>query len=225
MSFPLDISLLFGAALLVTLIWFYFSSNSKSALLLILAWAGIQSVLALTGIFTDVKALPPKLVMLGVFPAFVIILIVLLSKRGKAFISQLNLKTLTWFHSIRVIVEIVLALLYHQGLVPVEMTFEGRNFDILSGLSAGLIAFLAFRGSVVNSKLLIGWNLICLALLLNIIITAALAAPSPFQQLAFNQPNVAVLYFPFSLLPTVVVPLVLFAHFAALYKLFSRVDY
>jgi len=38
--------------------------------------------------------------------------------------------------------------------------------------------------------------------------------------LAFDQPNIAVLYFPFSWLPTYVVPVVLFCHLAALRKLY-----
>lgn len=35
----------------------------------------------------------------------------------------------------------------------------------------------------------------------------------------FDQPNRGILYFPFSWLPTIVVPIVFFCHFASLYKL------
>ncbi len=42
---------------------------------------------------------------------------------------------------------------------------------------------------------------------------------TPIQQLAFDRPNQAVLFFPDVWLPAVVVPIVLFRHFASLCKL------
>src|SRR5690606_19487425 len=104
---------------------------------------------------------------------------------------------ITWFHSIRVPVEIVLALLFHQGLILVYMTFEGANFDIFSGLTAPLVALFVFRKGIVKTKLLLAWNLLCLLLLINIVTIAALALPSPMQKIAFEQPNIAVMFFPF----------------------------
>lgn len=46
--------------------------------------------------------------------------------------------------------------------------------------------------------------------------------PSPFQPHSFQQPNLAVLYFPYDLLPTVVVPIVLWAHGVTLRRLWKR---
>ena len=74
------------------------------------------------------------------------------------------------------------------------------------------MAWFAFSKSKVNYKLLLAWNLICLGLLSIIVTTAVLAIPTPFQQIGLDQPNIAVLYFPFNLLPGFIVPLVLFAH-------------
>ncbi|MDZ7899625.1 MAG: hypothetical protein U5N85_16590 [Arcicella sp.] len=70
-----------------------------------------------------------------------------------------------------------------------------------------------------SKKTLLAWNVICLILLLNIVINAAPSAPLPIQQFAFDQPNIAILYFPFNLLPSVVVPLVLFSHLVAIRRL------
>lgn len=155
----------------------------------------------------------------GVFPALVFIAVTFMTAKGRAFIGQIDLKTLTYFHTIRIPVEIVLVLLYYQGLVSVLMTFEGTNFDLFSGLSAPIVAYLAFRTTKKNKTLLLWWNILCLLLLLNVVITAVFAVPSPLQKLAFDQPNVAVLYFPFNLLPTVIVPTVLFGHLVAISRL------
>lgn len=92
------------------------------------------------------------------------------------------------------------------------MTFEGRNFDILSGLTAPIIFYFGFVTKQLDRKVILIWNFICLALLINIVVVAILSAPFPFQQFAFDQPNIAVLYFPFNWLPSCVVPLVLLSH-------------
>ena len=116
-------------------------------------------------------------------------------------------------------VEIVLLWLYIGGQVPRIMTFEGYNFDIVSGILAPIVYLIAFRGGKVNRPALIAYNILGLLLLANIVSIAVLSLPSPLQLLAFDQPNVAVTYFPFIWLPTIVVPIVLFAHLASLWKL------
>jgi len=218
-SLPLFINILFGATVVLTIIWFYVASKSKTFLLLAIGWVLLQSVLGLSGVYQNTEAMPPRLILLGVLPAVIVIVTTFLTTQGKAYIDQIDLKTLTYFHSIRIPVEIVLALLFYQSFVSVLMTYEGTNFDLFSGISAPIVAFLAFRASRQNKKLLLGWNIVCLILLLNVVITAVFAIPSPFQKLAFDQPNVAVLYFPFNLLPTFVVPTVLFGHLVAFRQL------
>jgi hypothetical protein len=118
-------------------------------------------------------------------------------------------------------VEIVLFFLFTYKTVPELMTFEGRNFDILSGITAPVIFYFAFIRQQLNRQILLIWNFICLGLLVNIVTNAILSAPFPFQQFAFDQPNIAVLYFPFIWLPCCVVPLVLLSHLAAIRQLLN----
>lgn len=216
---PLFISVLFILTVITTVIGFYFANKSRSFLFITIGWILLQSMLGLSGIYQNINAMPPRIMLLGVFPTLVFIVLAFLTPRGKAFIDSINLKTLTYFHSIRIAVELILALLFHQGVVSILMTYEGTNFDLFSGITAPIVAYVSFRTVKENKKLLLLWNIICLLLLLNVVITATLAIPSPFQKLAFDQPNVAILYFPFNLLPTVVVPIVLFAHLVAIKQL------
>ena len=102
------------------------------------------------------------------------------------------------------------------------MTFEGRNFDILSGLTAPIVYFFGFIKKQLNKTILLLWNFICLGLLINIVFIAVLSAPFPFQKFAFDQPNIAVLYFPFTWLPACVVPLVLLSHLATIRQLLKK---
>jgi hypothetical protein len=183
-------------------------------------WLVIQGVLAYNGFFQDFTVVPPRTFAFGPLPFFILTFVYLIFFRK--FLAKMPLKALTLIHVIRIPVELSLLWLFQNSLVPVEMTFEGRNFDIVSGITAPLVYFLAFRNGKVNRTLLILWNLAALALLTNIVTIAVLAFPSPFQAVGLNQPNVAVTYFPYVWLPSVIVPIVFFSHVASLWRLISE---
>ncbi|HMO81955.1 MAG TPA: hypothetical protein PKD24_14285 [Pyrinomonadaceae bacterium] len=179
-----------------------------------------QAILGIGGFYRDFGSFPPRIVIFGVLPA-VVVLVSLLAYAKESLVYRLPIPTLTILHAIRLPVEYVLHRLYVEGAVPVQMTYEGHNFDILSGISAVVVYLIAFKGGATKRSLLIVWNLGALLLLAVIVTTAALAVPSPIQTIAFDRPNVGILYFPFIWLPTIVVPIVLFCHLASLAKLIS----
>lgn len=193
---------------------------AKILVFLLAFWIFFQAILALNGFHLNQEMVPPRIFLFGVLPALLLIIVYFIFFR-KNFIEKLPLKTLTILSIIRVLVELCLLWLFQNRLVPQSMTFEGRNFDILSGLTAPIMYFLAFRGNKVNRPLLIVWNLFALTLLFNVVITAVLAFPANSPTLPPELQNRAVLYFPYVWLPTVIVPIVLFCHLASLWKLFK----
>ncbi len=195
------------------------TTPAKILIGLISFWLFFTASAAIAGFYTNSTTMPPRVFLFGVFPSLIVIAIYFIFFR-KSFIEKLPLKTLTLLSIIRIPVELVIFWLYQTGQMPEVMTLEGRNFDILSGITAPIIFWLAFRNNKINRPLLIVWNILALVLLFNIVITAALAFPSPIQQIAFDQPNRAVMYFPFIWLPAIVVPVVLFSHLVSLWKLF-----
>jgi hypothetical protein len=227
-NLPVYISITFILTTFLTVGFFLYAvkrtvfetTSAKVISFLIAFWLIFQAILSLGGFYLITDAVPPRLLLTGVIPAFLLIIIYFIFAR-KTFIEKLPLKTLTLLHIIRIPVEIVLLWLFQEKLVPEVMTFEGRNFDILSGLTAPVIYWLGFRGGKINRPLLIIWNILALGLLINIVTTAILSFPFPLQQMAFDQPNRGVLYFPFIWLPTVVVPLVLFSHLISLWQLLT----
>ena len=195
------------------------SFAAKVLLVILPAWMIFQAVLASGGFFLNSDAVTPRLFLFGPLPALVFIIVYFVVAR-ESVIEKLPLAHLTLIHTIRIPVEIVLAWLFTAGMVPEVMTYHGTNFDILSGITAPIVYFIAFRGGRVNTKLLAAWNVFALVLLINIVTTAVLCVPSPIQKLAFDQPNIAILYFPYIWLPTVIVPIVLFCHLASFWKIF-----
>jgi hypothetical protein len=131
-------------------------------------------------------------------------------------------KILTLLHIVRIPVEIVLYWLFVQKTVPEVMTYAGRNFDILSGLTAPFIYYFGYVKNVLSRKVLIAWNIFCLLLLANIVITAVLSGPFSIQKFGFGQPNIALLYFPYVWLPSIIVPTALFAHVVSLRRLVKK---
>ncbi|MDO5969765.1 hypothetical protein Q4Q35_08095 [Flavivirga aquimarina] len=214
------ITLCFVFTTWATLWFFYKTSKSKKVLFGIIIWMSIISALGISGFYRTTEVFPPRLIFL-LGPGILFVLLIFLTKRGREFSDNLDLKWLTLLHVIRIPIEIILFYVFLEGLIPDLMTFEGYNFDILSGLSAPIIYYLVFIKKWIGSKGLLFWNIICLLLLINILTIAFLSAQTPFQQLAFNQPNIGVAYFPFVWLPAVIVPIVLFSHVAAIRMLFK----
>ncbi len=218
-NLPFFISLVFGLTTLLTILLFINAGKlTINVAAVLFAWWLFQAILGYTDFYFDTSSVPPRFIFLFA-PPLVLILILLLTRKGKIYIEQLNTGKLTLLHSVRIPIELVLYWLYQYQAVPQLMTFEGRNFDILAGLSAPVIYYLGYHKKMLNRKVLLAWNFICTGLLLNIVVHALLSAKTGFQQLAFDQPNIAIQYFPFVWLPSVVVPLVLFSHLVCIRRL------
>ena len=104
-------------------------------------------------------------------------------------------------------------------VIPENITFEGVNYDILSGISAPFAGIFLVG---MRSKSRIGaiiWNIGALALLSNVAFRAISATPYFFDPSSFDVPNIAVFYFPYVMIPGFVVPAVLFCHVVSIVKL------
>ncbi len=148
--------------------------------------------------------LPPPL-FLWLLP--VTIATVLLARTGAA--AQVNTGLLIGYQSFRILVEIFLWWGHREGVVPVQLTFEGRNFDVLTGLTAPMMAWFASRGQAPKWLLRV-WNFAGLALLVNVVTVAALSMPTPFQR--FQPANLFVAEAPFVWLPLFLVQSALWGH-------------
>lgn len=197
------------------------AQGNKNVLLISVVWLCLQAVLGLSGFYTVTNGTPPRF-SITLFPPLIFIAALFLTKSGNDFLDGLTAKWLTLLHTVRLPVEIILLWLALHNFVPRLMTFEGRNFDILSGLTAPAVFYFGYVKKSLGRNALLAWNFSCLLLLLNIVIHAVLSAPFPFQQFAFDRPNIAVLYFPFVWLPCFIVPAVLLSHLVCIRQLIRQ---
>jgi len=214
---PNWINLLFITTWLLTVIFYYYSNGKAvKSTLVILLWSLVQSILAYQGFYQDTRAIPPRFALVLV-PAVLLVCYALIYKKEQVLHSR-NIQISTLLHTVRIPVEICLLYLFLNGMIPELMTFEGRNFDIIAGITApGMWLFLYYNKS--NLSLLKLWNIICLCLVCFIVINALLSTETFLQQFGFDQPNRAINYFPFILLPSIIVPIVIFTHISDLMKL------
>ncbi|AKD56718.1 hypothetical protein [Spirosoma radiotolerans] len=221
---PLWLAVFFALTTALTLFSFLMAvrqSMPKRTLPLLaglLIWLLLLGLLASQDLFLNLNAKPPRLPLAVVLPLLLIILL-FVSRGGRRFLDALSLPAITYLNTVRVLVEITLYGLFIHHQVPELITFEGRNFDIIAGLTAPIIAYFSFNRPVLSTRWLFLWNVLALLLLTNVVTHAILSTPLPFQQFAFEQPNVAILKFPYIWLPGFVVPTVLLGHLVAIRRL------
>jgi hypothetical protein len=229
-NLPIFITIIFALTSIATLFLFYgvvknanLESTQKLANPIFFCmglWLAIQAFLTFKNVYnTDLNALPPKIVLFGIAPSIIVMVLLFTTAKGKQFVDSLPLKNVTYLNTVRIPVELVLLWLFLNKAVPQLMTFEGRNFDILAGISAPFVAYFVFTKEKLSPKILLAWNVFCLILLINIVVLAFFSAPTPLQKFAFEQPNIGIVYFPFSWLPTFIVPIVLFGHLTSIRQL------
>lgn len=232
-NLPSYIALTFSLTTFITLLLFiHLVKNStheltrrKSTIIFLglMLWLTIQAILTYKNVYnSETDFFPPKIMLIGILPTILTIIFLFSTVNGRQFIDSLPLINLTYLNIVRIPVEIVLYWLFINKTIPELMTFEGRNFDILAGITAPFVAYFGLTQKKISRKIVLIWNFICLALLTNIVVNALLSAPSPIQQFAHEQPNIAILNFPFSWLPTFIVPIVLFGHLASIKQLLGK---
>lgn len=196
-------------------------ANQKSFLTiyvtLLSGWAILVSGLSLAGVMGNFNVFPFNIGPLLLLP-LIISIVFTFSKSLREVLPHIHPGRIIRLQVFRVFVEILLWFLFIDNLLPIQMTFEGRNFDVLSGLTAPLIAFLAFRNKI-SKPVLIAWNLICLGLLINIVTVAILSMPTPIRYFMNEPANTIVAQFPISWLPTFLVPLAYLLSFISIRQL------
>lgn len=192
----------------------------RTIIVILFVWITFVSVWSLSGIMSDFGKFPFNFFPVVAIPLISMILLISFSKTLAEILKNISPSAVINLQVFRVFVEILLWILFIDNIIPVQMTFEGLNFDVLSGLTAPIIAWLVSRNKISKGGL-VAWNVICLGLLVNIVTIAILSTPSPVRVFMNDPSNTIVTYFPVSLLPGFLVPLAYTLHFFSLKQVLS----
>jgi hypothetical protein len=188
----------------------------------LIVWTSFVSFWSISGRMGNFKIFPVNMIPILAVP-LITILAFTFSKAGKEILIHIPAENIIKLQAFRFFVELLLLVLYLENQAPVQMTFDGRNWDILSGITAPIVALLIVKGKISKTGLII-WNLACLGLLVNIVTVAILSMPTPLQTFMNEPSNTIVTQFPVSWLPALLVPLAYGLHFLSLRQLALKGD-
>ena len=159
---------------------------------------------------------PALLLLLGLS---VLTALLVFSSPGARLALRVPLASVVTLQAFRIGVEWLLHRFYLEGTVPVQMTYAGRNFDVVSGVTGLGLGLWLLGGRPLSHGALLAWNVVSLGLLLNIVTVAVLSTPVPFRQFLEGPPNLLPSTFPYIWLPSFLVQLALASHLLVFRKM------
>jgi len=191
--------------------------------LILVAWAAVSAALSLSGFLSDFSTFPPRMMIVLLVP-LLIVLFFTFSARSDIFLKKIPAAWIVYMQSFRVVVELFLWWAFLDELLPRQMTFEGRNFDVLAGLTAPIVAVLWLGYHRRKPILVIIWNVLGLVLLFNIVIIALLSMPTPARFFMNEPANTLVATFPWVWLPALLVILALALHLLSIKQMLMELQ-
>ncbi len=191
----------------------------------IVTWTALTGGLALSGALADFASGQPRIPILALTQLAFMVWIAWFS-RWSGYLAQIPQTSLIGLQCFRIPVELLLAELANRKLLAIEMTFYGRNFDILAGATALLLAvWLRRNGEESLRPIVLGWNVIGLCLVTAVLVHGMLSVPYSFQLLHLSVPTFVIASFPVVWLLTVLVPIAYLLHFISIRRcLAGRID-
>ncbi len=167
---------------------------------MLFAWIAFVVAIGATGILSK---FPP-----AVGPVTLLSAILFARSPIGRLLETLPFHFLIGFQAFRILAEAYLFLRWKDGAIPVELTFEGMNFDIVTGIFALVLAFVLAKKPW--RPLIWAWSLGGTALLITIV------------ALHMKLARESVVHFPYVLLPGVLVWSAVVGHLIVYQKLLAK---
>jgi hypothetical protein len=167
-----------------------------------LIWLAVVGAAAFSGLLLP-RGGPPLPFVLMLLSILALGVAIARSRIGDRLARGTPLAILVGFQAFRLPLELAMHRAHTEGLMPVQMSYSGRNFDIVTGITA-LVLASAMMLPRVPRAVVMAWNVVGLILLANILGVAMLSTPM-FAYFGPDRLNVWVMWMPYTLLPAVMV--------------------
>jgi hypothetical protein len=182
----------------------------------VFSWLLIHYMISLTGFYNNYST--PRVPLFMVVPLFLFTAIFLFMNKNNKILSMIPIHIPIAYQSFRLIIELLFYFTFLKGILPIQVTFEGANYDVLLGFSAIFFAIYAYKKPD-SKKLLIAWNLLGIG----IVLFAAFTFISSFYYPSIWGEDASVpekfIQFPFLLLPSFFMPSAIFMHVLSIVQL------
>ena len=188
-------------------------SSSNYILIILSIWFLIAFSLGFTGRVSEIPFPFPQIILFTLVTAQ---LVLFNSLKGlKSWIYKINIKYLIAVHLSR-FVGIYFLILYSQNLLPYDFAVKGGIGDIFVATTALLILVFVSSKNQIRDKIYLIWNTVGILDILFVVFTAGrigMDSPQSIENL---------LKLPLSLLPTFLVPIIIFTHIMIYVRLLKK---
>ncbi len=173
--------------------------------------------LARAGVLSRFDSMPPRFAPFFLFNVLGLSFAVAFSPLGTLVARFTPVWGLVAFQAFRVLAELTIFTGVHEGRAPVQLSFEGYNFDIVTAVSAAVLGvYLRGRSA---PRVALAWNVMGCGFLAAIAFIAMASMPSPLRLFHGEPSNAWVTTAPYVLLPGVLVVAALTGHLLLFRKL------
>jgi hypothetical protein len=189
-----------------------YTRSSIAVIIALILWLLLALIAGASGLTTRLVPPFPQAVLLGL--VLVQLLMFAFCQRFRSWCMSVDLRALVLFHVTR-FVGIYFLILYSRGRLPYDFAVPGGWGDIASAVYAVLVVTYVKPEGKTGWSLYLLWNLLGFADILLVVLTAA--------RLALSNPGSMgeLLELPLALLPTFVVPVIIFTHIVIFARLYS----
>ncbi len=111
----------------------------RNLLIVLFSWFAFIYIWSRFGIFSNFELFPFNATPVILIP-LITILFFTFSKSAKEILFHIPQENIIKLQVLRFYVEVLLLALFASALLPIQMTLEGRNFDVITGVSAMAVA-------------------------------------------------------------------------------------
>ena len=181
-------------------------------------WLAILAQLAYMGYFYEPDTTFQRLLLAVALPLAIVVLL-LFSRFFTLILRELPIRWLVYFQACRIVTELFFWMGMKGGYIPVQMTFEWLNYDIVVGITALMAGYVFFSRGRYRRFEGILWNTFGIASLANVLFISLFSLPGPHRAFATTPDSAFLTLTPFIWLPGFIFPLALAAHVFSLKKL------
>jgi D-alanyl-D-alanine-carboxypeptidase/D-alanyl-D-alanine-endopeptidase len=217
---PLRVLPVISALVLIAGVFVAWRRTGASRLRSILAAAGMTLGLIAWMATTYVAPTVVRVLQLPPGPPTMVVVVVLVlvlsvglgvSPVGLRLAAGVPLAVLVGVQAFRLPLALLMHRAYEYGLMPVQMSYRGLNFDIVTGITAIIVVVLLATGSA-GVRTVRAWNVMGTLLLVNIVLIGWLSAPTPWRVFRDGPADVWITTVPYIWLPTMMVACAILGH-------------
>lgn len=185
-------------------------------------WLIYLFLISYNGFIYD-KSLPPRFLIFVFIPLIIFMFIFFYSSRNSKIYEFIPKSWSIYYQSFRVVMELIILMTFYAGIIPIQATFEGYNFELIFAITSPILGYLIFVKQSIPIKYAILWNIVGITFL--IIVVSIMVSSYFIPEIWGTQKELIDISFtklPLLLLPAFMVPSAIFVHIFSIIQILKE---